>query len=268
MISWKRGLQALPLLSILGLAGCIGSAISDLLINHVDLTPANPTIATGATQQFMLSATYLDGTTDHESPSNTGWSSDNTAVATIDDLGVAIAVGAGTANIKGSYHDHNNHTLLTVTAAAGVASAVQGDSRALQVTNLRTGQQLTFAANAMRDSITISHEGPSAGMDGVSDHEISVAPERGPAWLAVDSAAKYLYVVNHTSESVSVFAIDWKSGALSAVPFSPFAVGAKPWSVAVDPDGSAISVGHFQTTDVSRLRVDRATGSIKPFAEN
>src|ERR1700722_4692421 len=79
MISLKRALQALPLLSILGLAGCIGSAISDLLINHVDLTPANPTIATGATQQFMLSATYLDGTTDHESPTKTAWFVDNAA---------------------------------------------------------------------------------------------------------------------------------------------------------------------------------------------
>lgn len=264
MISLKRALQALPLLSILGLAGCIGSAISDLLINHVDLTPANPTIATGATQQFMLSATYLDGTTDHESPSNTGWSSDNVAVATIDKMGVATAVGTGTANIKGSYHSHSNHTLLTVTAAAAVASAAQGDSRVLTVTNLRTGQQLTFAANAMRDSIVVSRgDEPGAG-----DREVSVAPEHGPAWLAVDSAAKYLYVVNHTSETVSVFAIDWKSGALSAVPFSPFAAGAKPWSVAVDPDGSAVSVGHFQTEDILRLRVERATGSLKPFDEN
>ena len=127
---------------------------------------------------------------------------------------------------------------------------------------------LTLAAalvlNAMRDSIMVSRgDEPDAG-----DHEVSVAPEHGPAWLAVDSAAKYLYVVNHTSETVSVFAIDWKSGALSAVPFSPFAAGAKPWTVAVDPDGSAISVGHFQTEDISRLRVDRAAGSLKPFDEN
>lgn len=264
MMNFKRALQALPLLSILGLAGCFGSAVSDLLISHVDLTPANPTIATGATQQFMLSVTYVDGMTDHISPNNTAWFSDTATVATINHMGLATAVGPGTATIKGSYHGNSNTMVLTVTAAAAaVASAVQGDSRVLQVTNLRTGQQLTFAANAMRDSITISR-----GEGGANEREISVAPERGPAWLAVDSAAKYLYVVNHTSESVSVFAIDWKSGALSAVPFSPFSVGAKPWSVAVDPDGSGISVGHFQSADVSRLRVDRATGSLKPFGEN
>ena len=268
MSTFKRTLQALPLLSILGLAGCFGSVLSDLFINHVDLTPANPTIAVGATQQFVLNATFLDGTTDHESPSNTAWSSDNVAVATIDHMGVATGVGAGSAKIEGSFHGNSNTTLLTVTAAANVASAVQSDSRVLRVTNLRTGQQLIFAANAMSDSILISRDGPSEGPDRASDREVSVAPEHGPAWLAVDSAAKYLYAVNHTSESVSVFAIDWKSGTLSAVPFSPFTVGAKPWSVAVDPDGSAVSVSHFETADISRLRVDRATGSLKPFGEN
>ena len=267
MISYKRVLLALPLLSILGLTSCVGSAVSDLLINHVDLTPSNPTIAVGATQQFMLSATYLDGMTDHESPTKTAWFVDNAAVATIDHKGVATAIGAGTANIKGSYHGNSNTTVLTVTAAAAaVASAAEGDSRVLTVTNLRTGQQLTFAANAMRDSISISAGG--GGTSAASEREVSVAPERGPAWLAVDSGAQYLYVVNHTSESISVFSIDWKAGTLSAVPFSPFAAGAKPWSVAVDPDGSGVSVRHFEGMQISRFRVDRASGSLKPFDEN
>jgi|SRR3984957_5539799 len=267
MISYKRVLLALPLLSILGLTSCVGSAVSDLLINHVDLTPSNPTIAVGATQQFMLSATYLDGMTDHESPTKTAWFVDNAAVATIDHQGVATAVGPGTANIKGSFHGNSNTTVLTVTAAAAaVASAAEGDSRVLTVTNLRTGQQLTFAANAMRDSIAISAGGSGAGA--ASEREVSVAPERGPAWLAVDAAAKYLYVVNHTSETISVFSIDWKTGTLNAVPFSPFAAGAKPWSVTVDPDGSGVSVRHFEGAQISHFRVDRASGSLKPFDEN
>ena len=267
MITYKRALLALPLLSILGLTSCVGSAVSDLLINHVDLTPSNPTIAVGATQQFMLSATYLDGMTDHESPTNTAWFVDNAAVATIDHKGVATAVGPGTATIKGSFHGNSNTTVLTVTAAAAaVASAAEGDSRVLTVTNLRTGQQLTFAANAMRDSIAISAGGSGAGA--ASEREVSVAPERGPAWLAVDAAAKYLYVVNHTSETISVFSIDWKTGTLNAVPFSPFAAGAKPWSVTVDPDGSGVSVRHFEGAQISHFRVDRASGSLKPFDEN
>jgi DNA-binding beta-propeller fold protein YncE len=287
MIRFRRLLQVLPLLSLIGLASCVSSAIADLLITSVDLTPANPTLAVGATQQFILSATFVGGSTDRESPNNMDWLSDNLAVATINKMGIATAVGAGTAHIVGSYHGNNAKTLLTVTAAAAaVASAAEGDSRVLNVTNLRTGQQMTFAADGLRDSIMVSRgsgNAPGSGNVtasragenfaentdvGANEHEISVLPEHGPAWLAVDPAAKYLYVVNHTSGSISVFAIDWKTGALTAVPFSPFSVGAKPWSVAVDPDGASVSVTHFQSAEISRFRVDSTTGALKPLGEN
>jgi lactonase family protein with 7-bladed beta-propeller/Big-like domain-containing protein len=267
MASFRRLLQVLPLIfSLIGLASCFNSAVTDLLITSVDLAPANPTLAIGATQQFILSATFVGGSTDKESPNNMDWLSDNLAVATISKMGIATAVGAGTAHIIGSYHGNNAKTLLTVTAAAGaVAIAADGDSRVLNVTNLRTGHQMTFAADSLRDSIMVSGGG---GRTGATELEISVLPERGPAWLAVDPAARYLYVVNHTSESVSVFAINWKTGMLTAVPFSPFSAGAKPWSVAVDPDGSGVVVKHFQSAEISRFRVDPTTGTLKPFGEN
>jgi DNA-binding beta-propeller fold protein YncE len=297
MDSFKRLLQVISLLSLAGLAGCLSSTLTNLLVTSVDITPANPTIAVGATQQLTLSVTYVDGTTNHENPDKTGWMSDNAAVATINSMGVATAVAAGTAHIRGFYQGNDKTTLLTVTAPANVAIALRGDSRVLSVTNLRTGQQMSFAADGLRDSIVISRGGgaSSAGSDvasenwasgnrasengatesragnenaGASEREISVLPERGPAWLAVDPSAKYLYVVNHSSESVSVFAIDWKTGALTAVPFSPFSAGAKPWSVEVDPDGSGVSVTHFQNAEVSHFRVEPTTGALKAFGEN
>jgi Lactonase, 7-bladed beta-propeller/Bacterial Ig-like domain (group 2) len=266
MASFRRSLQVLALLSLVGLASCFNSAVTDLLITSVDLTPANPTLAIGATQQFILSATFVGGSTDRESPNDMDWLSDNLTVATINRMGIATAVGAGTAHIEGSYHGNVAKTLLTVTAAAAaVGIAADGDSRVLHVTNLRTGQQMTFAADGLRDSIVVSRGGGGAG---TSELQISVLPEHGPAWLAVDPDAKYLYVVNHTSESISVFAITWKMGTLTAVPFSPFSEGAKPWSVAVEPDGSGVVVKHFQSGEISRFRVDPTTGALKPFGEN
>jgi len=298
MASFKRLLQVVSLLSLAGLTGCLSSTLKNLLVTSVDITPANPTLAVGATQQLALSVTYVDGTTNHENPDKTGWMSDNVAVATINSMGIATAVAAGTAHIRGFYQGNDKITLLTVTAPANVAIALRGDSRVLSVTNLRTGQQMSFAADGLRDSIVVSRGGsPGAASSdvatenwargnrastttesraannnnedaGASERELSVSPERGPAWLAVDRDAKYLYVVNHTSESISVFGIDWKTGTLSAVPFSPFSAGAKPWSVEVDPDGSGISVTHFQAAEVSRFRVDPTTGALKPFGEN
>jgi YVTN family beta-propeller protein len=252
------------LLSILGLTSCFGSALTNLLVTSVKLTPANPSIAATETQAFMLSVTFVDGTTDHENPNDTSWTSDNTAVATIAKTGIATGVAPGTANIGGSFQGNNAHTVLTVTNLTKAAIAVEGDSRTLHVKNSATGQEMTFAANRLSDSITVSSGGDS---ENVRAAEVSVLPEHGPAWLAIDPSGTYLYVVNHASESVSVFAIDWRTGALNAVEGSPVRAGAKPWSVEVDPDGAGLSVAHLEDTDISRFRIDRETGALTPDQE-
>jgi DNA-binding beta-propeller fold protein YncE len=253
---FKRLFQILPLLSILGLCSCLSSAVSNLFVTSTKLTPANPTIAVGATQQFILNETYLDGTTDQEPPNSTTWASDNSAVATVNKMGIATAVAAGTANIAGSHDGNNANTTLTVIASADAVIAVQGDSRILQVKNLRSGQQMTFAVNGLRDSVT------AWSGDDSTAAETSVVPERGPGWLAIAPSGDYLYVVNQISGSISAFAIDWKTGSLNAVVSSPFPAGAKPLSIEVDPDGAGLSVAHLEDSALSRFRIERATGAL------
>lgn len=257
----KRIFSALPLLSVLGLSACFNtSAVTNLFITDVDLTPANPSIAADGTQQFTLSVTFVDGTTNHENPNNTTWTTDNAAVATIDKAGIATGIAAGTATIGGSFQGNHAHTVLTVTnLKPGIA--VRGDSRSLHVTNLNTGLEMTFAANKLSDTVTVASGSES---ENVAAAEISVRPEHGPAWIAVDPSGNFLYVVNHTSESVSVFAIDWKNGALKAAAGSPIPAGVKPWSVAVDPDGAGLAVSHFEGAGISRFRINPVTGALTP----
>jgi len=259
LFKFKQLVQVLPLLSLLGLAGCFSSAVSNLFITGVKLTPANPTIAVDATQQFELTVMFVDGQTSNVTTSDSTYASDNKAVATVNATGLATAVATGTANILASYRGNNTKTLLTVTAAANVAIAVQGDSRVLQVTNLRTGQRMTFAANGLGDSLMISRDGV-----GTAATEVSVLPEHGPGWLAIDPSGNYLYLVNHTSESISAFSINWKTGELNSIVASPFASAAKPSSVEVNPDGTGLSVAHFQDSSVSHFRIDPATGALTP----
>jgi hypothetical protein len=254
----KTFVQIIPVLSMVALSGCIGSDVSNLFITGVKLTPANPTIAIGATQQFRLTATYLDGQTSNVTNDST-YLSDNLAVATVNDSALATPVAVGTANILASYHGNNTRTVLTVAAAANVTSAVQGDSRVLQVRNLRTGQRMTFAANGLADSVTISRDG-----EDMAATEMSVLPERGPGWLAFDPSGNYLYVVNHTSESISAFAVNWKTGELNPIVSSPFRTDARPSSVEVDSDGAGLSLAHFPDSVISRFRIDPATGALTP----
>ena len=259
MFKFKRFVQVLPLLSILGLSSCISSDVSNLFITGVKLTPANPTIAVTATQQFALTVTFVDGQTSNVTTSDSTYASDNKAVATVNASGLATAVATGTANILASYRGNNTKTLLTVTAATNVVSAVQGDSRVLHVTNLRSGQRMTFAANGLGDSVMISRDGA-----GMAAAEVSVLPEHGPGWLAIDPSASYLYVVNQTSQSISAFSINWKTGELNAVVASPFAAAARPSSVEVNPDGTGLSVAHFEDSTISYFRIDPATGALTP----
>jgi hypothetical protein len=259
LLKFKRLVQILPLLSILGLCSCLSSAVSNLFVTSTKLTPANPTIAVGTTQQFTLNETYLDGTTDHEPPNSTTWASDNPAVATINKMGVATGVAAGTANIAGSHEGNNAKTILTVAAPAEVVIAVQGDSRILQVKNLRTGQQMTFAVNGLGDSVTTW-----SGSDSKAAVETSVLPELGPGWLAIAPSGDYLYLVNQISQSISAYGIDWKTGSLNAVVSSPFPAGARPSSIEVDHDGAGLTVAHSKDSAVSRFRIDPATGALTP----
>ena len=254
----KRLLQILPVLSLLALPGC-GSALGNLLVSSVKLTPAKPSIAVNGTQQFVLVETFIDGTTNHESPANTSWTSTNPAVATINNVGIATGLSGGTTTIKGSHKDNDASTLLTVTAPANVPIAVHGDSQTLHVTNLSTGRQITFVANTFRDSVTASPDG-----EGMVSSEASVLPGHGPAWLAIDPSGRFLFVVNHTSEDISAFAIDWKTGSLYSVGASPFAAGTRPWSIEVDSDGAALSVEHFRSPEISRFRIDAASGALTP----
>jgi Bacterial Ig-like domain (group 2)/Lactonase, 7-bladed beta-propeller len=256
---FKQLVQLLPLLALLGLSGCISSDVSNLFITGVKLTPANPTIAVAATQQFVLTATFLDGQTSNVTTSDTTYASDNKAVATVNASGLATAVATGTANILASYRGNNTKTLLTVTTVASVLSVVEGDSRVLHVTNLRTGQRMTFATNGLGDSLRVSRDG-----EGMAATEVSVLPEHGPGWLAIDPSAHYLYVVNHTSQSISAFSINWKTGELNAVVASPFAAAARPSSVEVNPDGTGLTVAHFEDSTGSNFRIDPATGALTP----
>jgi hypothetical protein len=254
----RRLLQILPLLSLLALPGC-GSALGNLLVSSTNLTPAKPTIGINGRQQFVLVETFIDGSTNHESPSNTSWTSTDTSVATINNMGIAIGLSAGTTIIKGSHKDNDASTLLTVAAPANVPIAVHGDSQTLHVTNLSTGRQITFVANTFRDSVTASPDS-----EGMVSSEASVLPGHGPAWLAIDPSGHFLFVVNHTSEDVSAFAIDWKTGSLYSVGASPFAAGTQPWSVEVDSDGAALSVEHFRSPEISHFRIDPASGALTP----
>jgi len=86
-------------------------------LQSVSVTPANPTIAVSATQQFTATGTYSDGST-NDLTSLVTWASSATAVATINSSGLASGVSAGSTTITATSGSVNGTTALTVNTAA------------------------------------------------------------------------------------------------------------------------------------------------------
>ena len=82
-------------------------------LTSIAVTPANPSILTGASQQFTATGTYLDGSV-RDITSQVTWTSSNTAVATINAGGLATGVSDGTTIISALLAGVMGSTVLSV----------------------------------------------------------------------------------------------------------------------------------------------------------
>src|SRR6266567_1108835 len=82
------------------LGGCAGSTtvtVTAATLQSIGVTPTNPSIALGTTQQFTATGTFNDGT-NQDLTTQVAWSS-STGNATVSSSGLATAVSAGSAVI-------------------------------------------------------------------------------------------------------------------------------------------------------------------------
>jgi len=104
------GCITIGLLSLFFWSGC--DALYGPLL--VEISPEDPSISLGATQQFKMRASYSDPYHSEDKTGVTEWSSSNSAVATISQVGLATAIAPGVTVIKGKYRDQSDDTTLTV----------------------------------------------------------------------------------------------------------------------------------------------------------
>ncbi len=82
-------------------------------LTSVAVSPATPSIAIGATQQFVATATYSDSTTANVTTSAT-WTSSNPAIAKVTPSGLASALAAGSATIMATIDGVSGSASLSV----------------------------------------------------------------------------------------------------------------------------------------------------------
>lgn len=121
-------------------------------------------------------------------------------------------------------------SFLSVRTDAGFLYALNDDS---------TGSRIYgFSVDEATGELSLLPGFPvSPGNGGIN----SIVSER----MTIDKANKRLYVINDSSDTVSAYSIDPLTGALTALPFSPIALGTGTWNtVAVHPSGSPLIVSN------------------------
>jgi len=130
---------ALLMFVIAGCGGNGGDGGGGATLSSIAVTPANPSIKVGATQQFAATGTYSDGSTQDITASAT-WSSSDETKATINASGLATAVAAGSSTITATSGSISGNTALTVTSATLASIAVTPANPSIAV---GTTQQFT-----------------------------------------------------------------------------------------------------------------------------
>ena len=121
------GLILLVLAAVFAVSCSSNSSSNPPTLQSISVTPANPSIAKGTTEQFKATGTFSDQSTQDITTSAT-WSSDTPGVATVSNAagsqGLATSASTGSAKIQASLNSVSGSTKLTVTSAVVVSIAV------------------------------------------------------------------------------------------------------------------------------------------------
>ena len=118
--------SAVYLVSLAVLLSCGNSAITNnngATLTSIAITPNNPKIPTGASQQFIAIGTYADNTTQDISAS-TLWTSSDKSKADISNTGLATALTVGTTTITANVGSISDQTTLTIAAQTAILVSI------------------------------------------------------------------------------------------------------------------------------------------------
>jgi 6-phosphogluconolactonase (cycloisomerase 2 family) len=100
---------------------------------------------------------------------------------------------------------------------------------------------------------------------------LSGASPANPRTVAVDPSGRFAYTANWGNGTVSAFAINQTTGALTEISGSPFPAGGAPWTVVVEPTGRFVYVSDNTGIRIYVYAINQSTGALaqiggSPFA--
>ncbi len=257
------------------ISGSTGLTVTAATLVSIAITPVNPSVTDGATQQFTATGTYTDNSTQNLTAS-VMWASSDTTIASVSNAagsnGLATAAGVGTTSIGAS--------LGSVTAPVATLSAAAAPEYAYASNQSdNTLSEYTIGANGVLTSIGTQTTGVEPNAIAVvpsgrylyvanwTDNTLSeytiksdgtltaigtIATGVNPASIIVDPTSSYVYVANLASNTVSEYAIG-SGGSLSSI--GTIAAGSGPACIAIDPTGSHVYTANQNSNDVSEFAI-------------
>ena len=139
----------------------------------------------------------------------------------------------------------------------GLAAAPSGSWLGITCDGTSGGEIVWFARDPLTDAIGMPVTVPTGG--------------NSPQGIRVTPDGKFVVVANQGTNNVSVFSLDASTGAMTAVPGSPFSASGQPGPVAIDPpltpttaqSSKFVIVGDTGADSLSTYAIDSA-GSLTP----
>ncbi|MBI3477245.1 MAG: beta-propeller fold lactonase family protein [Acidobacteria bacterium] len=128
------------------------------------------------------------------------------------------------------------------------------------VTNVTTNNVTVYQVCTVADGTNCTTDDIQNGKMISGGAGISVGLD--PIAMTADPTNQFLYVVNHTSSSVSGFRINPTTGALSALNPSTVSTGSGPVGIAMHSSGKFLFVSNNSSSNVSAFNADITSGAL------
>lgn len=232
-------------------SNAVGQDTVDLLIEIVDTVPAPAGLAyPDATPTYALGLPITPQT-----PSVTGTVDTFDLDPSSDPLPSGLALDATTGELSGTPATTGvSNVVVRATNAGGSTTGT------LDITVEAPAAQALYVANSGSSTIGVYH------FDGPTLRHGGFARTDSPRSLLVSPDRAFLFAVNASTESLSVFAIDDADASLTEVAGSPFTPGGgpglSPQAIAIDADSRFLYVANQTGDSITGWSIDSGTGAL------
>jgi plastocyanin len=191
-----------------GMSGTI-TVLANVTLSSISVTPANPSVPTGQTNQFTATGTFSDNST-QDLTNQVNWTSSNTAVATISTAagsqGLATAVATGTTTISATDGGITGSTVMTVVTPAVLQSiAITPANPSIPIGEVQPFRAIgTYSDNSTKDLTTQVHwVSASTAVASISNASISAGVATGLATGSSQITATFDNITGSTTLTVT-----------------------------------------------------------------